>query len=158
MKQRIAHIAKARSQPFDFFGREGRIRARGNDDRVLAAGVNADQRDSGSFALHGSDCRNIDPSGCQTCLQVIGENVVPDTAKHPDVGSACEFAGGARLIRALSSRDHLKRFAQYRFSGRGQMFRPDGEVHVQTAEDNDCGLHRGFHRVRSMPSFFSSSA
>jgi hypothetical protein len=85
---------------------------------------------------------------------VVRKNVVTNASHHSHQRAIGEPPGGARLIRALPARNHLKRSAEHRLAGSRQMLRPNDEVHIQTAEDGDCG----FHLCKSMPSFFNSSA
>jgi hypothetical protein len=85
---------------------------------------------------------------------MVSKQVVTDAADHADQSIAREAARSAGLIGPFPSRNHLKPAAEHGFARRWQMCRPNHEIHIETSEDDD----RWFHRVRSMPSFFSSSA
>ena len=85
---------------------------------------------------------------------MIGKQIVADAADHSNESVARETARGASLISAFPPGNQLKPTAEHGFARRGQMRRPDHEIHVEASEDDDGW----FHRARSMPSFFSSSA
>jgi hypothetical protein len=154
LEERVPGVAKTGTRAFDIARKEGCIGAGSDNNRILTGGIDTDQCDSSGFVSYGSDAADVDTRGGQTGLQMIGEDIVTDAANHPNQRIPGKSPGGARLIGALTARDHLKRFTEHRLSGSRQAFRLNHEIHVQTPDNNDYGLHR----VRSIPSFFSSSA
>ena len=85
---------------------------------------------------------------------MICEMIVADAAHHADDRGSCQTPCSTSLIRAFAAGKHLESPAENRFAGTRQSVRTDHEVHIQAANNNDGRLHR----VRSMPSFFNSSA
>ena len=154
MEEGVPGVAETGARPFDIARKEGCIRAGSDDDRILTGGIDTDQRDPGGFVSYRGHAADVDTSGGQTGLQVISEDIVTDAANHPNQRLPGKSPGGARLIGALTARDHLERFTEHRLSRSGQAFRLNYEIHVQTPDNDNYGLHR----VRSIPSFFSSSA
>jgi hypothetical protein len=154
LEERVFGIAEAATRTFHIGGRKHPIGACGNYDGVLPRVVHSNQRDTGGFVPHGGHGTDIDSRRRQTCFQVIRKHVVSDTSHHANERVARQAAGGASLIGALSARNHLEAAAEHGFARRRQVPRPNYEIHVQTAEYDD----RRFHRVRSIPSFFNSSA
>jgi hypothetical protein len=154
LEERILRVSETPARPLNVCGGKCPVRPGGNDDRVLSCLVHTDQRDPRGFVSNCGDGADIDSSRRETCFQMICKQVVADAADHANQSIARKSARGASLIGAFASGDHLKPTAEHGFARRGQMLRPNHEIHIEASEDDD----RWFHRVRSMPSFFSSSA
>ena len=113
------------------------IRSRCDDDRVLAVGVDDDERNA---------CRYVSlvPARGDTCVvqalqRALGELVSPDAADHRHLGA--EPRGGDGLIRTLSARDLRERGARDRLAGPRQPLRAGDEVEIDRADDGQAGGH-----------------
>ena len=154
LEQRVFGLAETCARAFHIGGRKHTVGACGDNNRVLSGIVHSYERHACGFVPYGDHGADVHARRCKTRFQVIGEHVVADASYHANQRIACEPARGASLVGALAARNHLKAAAEDSFSGLGQSPCPNHEIHVQTAQHDN----RRFHRVRSMPSFFSSSA
>ena len=141
LEQRISGISETRSGAFDVACGKRAIGSRDNDNRVLTVCIYADKGNACGFASHRRYGADIDTRRGETRLQVIGKHVIADASDHADQCSRGETSSRACLVRALPAWDHLKTAPKHGLAGRRQMLRPDDEIHVQTSEYDDGGLH-----------------
>ena len=87
---------------------------------------------------------------------MIAEHIVTNASDHSRCDIiAAEFAGRASLVRSLAPGQHLKIPAERRFTRCRQAVHGNNKIHVKTAYNRNDGGH---YLLRSMPSFFNSSA
>ena len=126
----------------DFIDLNRVIRAGGDDDGILAIGVHPYQCDSRGLAAGGKDAGDVDSGGGKAGLQLVAEDVAADAADHfdSDVRRA-GASGGAGLVGALATGERDEVMAEDGLAARGQVRDADDEVHIEAAENNDCGSH-----------------
>jgi hypothetical protein len=158
LKQSESRAAENRAHAFYVRCGERLVRARRHDDRILTRPLHPDQRDAGRLRARAVNGAGIHARGCKAGFQVIPEKIVAGAAGHPHHARiTAQPARGASLICALATGEHLKIAAQNGLAGRGQAVHRNHEIHVQAANDGQNRTTLG-HRVKSIPSFFSSSA
>jgi hypothetical protein len=82
LEERILRVSEAPARSLNVCGGKHIIRPGGNDDRILARLIHTDQRNTGGFVSHCGNGANIHSSRSETCFQMIGKQVVTDTANH----------------------------------------------------------------------------
>ena len=118
--------------------REGGIGARGDGDRVVAAG-HLDQRHAGRGT------RQDDHAGCIHAMladcgaHLVAEGIVADSAEHRRLRP--KAYRGDRLVCPLAAGQEGHRRAEQRLAGRGTARALHDHVHVQAAAD-DYAAHR----------------
>jgi len=108
------------------------VGAGGDDDEVLALGVDRDHGQAGRHGGDGSYRAGVDPFGAQGGQQLAAEVVVADAADHADVGAQPGRCDG--LVGALPAGREPGRGAEHGRARAGQPGHGHGDVHVQAAE------------------------
>jgi hypothetical protein len=121
------------------------VRARRDGDRVLARGVDGDQRDAGRHAGELRDCTDVDPLVRQLAERRRAEIVVADRADERHRGA--EPRCGDRLVGALAAAVAGEAAARHRLARPRQRGNRDDEVGVDRADDDDARGGAGHARI-----------
>jgi len=106
LHQKVAPRLEAVPDSLDVRRRHPSVRAGGDDDHVLAAFLDEDERDAGRFAVGREDPARVDARRAQAPLQRLAEDVAPDASHHP--AAPAQLPHGAGLVRPLASGNRLE--------------------------------------------------
>lgn len=142
LEQHTLRSLEYRRECLRIIAREGMICTGRDNDRVLALVIHANEGNSGGLRFCGVNETDVDSCSGEAGLQMIGEDVIADSADHLRVyPSLPQSAHGTGLICAFSSRNHLKFRTEGGLTRRRQAAYSHDEVHIETTDDGDMRKH-----------------
>ena len=123
----------------DVPGREARVGAEVDHDRVLAVGVHQDHRRPGARIGQAGDGAGVDPGGAPGLQRLFTGGVHADRGEHGDARAA---AGGLdRLVGALAARRFQPAEAEAGLTWGGEVGDRKGDVAVVASHHDNLGRH-----------------
>jgi MFS family permease len=121
----------------DILRADAPVRARYDDDAVVAFRIDDDRRDAGAAGAILRDVPRVDTFGMQRLPQPPAEIILPEPANHAH-GSALPRRR-YRLVQPLSADEQRERFADQGFAALRLARGSSDQIHVEATDDDDSG-------------------